>query len=99
MLSFIPKVGAIVASIPTAVMGGIEILLFGMIASVGIKTLVQNKVNVDGRNLAIMSVMLVIGLGGAVLNIGSFSLQGLGLAAITGLALNLIFVLTKASED
>lgn len=98
-LAFVPKIGVIVSSIPVAVMGGIEILLFGMIASVGIKTLVQNKVSVDGRNLAIMSVMLVIGLGGAVINVGNFSLQGLGLAAITGLVLNAIFVLTKASED
>jgi len=99
ILSFIPKVGYIVSSIPTAVMGGIEILLFGMIASVGLKTLVDNKVNLDGKNLVIVSTMLVLSLGGATLTIGSFNLEGIGLAVIAGLILNAIFVLTKASDE
>lgn len=70
ILSFVPKVGAVIQSIPTAVMGGIEILLFGMIAAVGMKTLIENRVKVDGKNLIIISVMLVVGIGGAAIGIG-----------------------------
>jgi uracil permease len=66
LLALIPKVGAIVRSIPVPVMGGIEILLFGMIASIGAKTLINNQVKVEGKNLVTMSLMLVTGLGGAV---------------------------------
>lgn len=99
VLSFIPKIGALVNSIPTSVMGGIEIILFGMIAAVGLKTLIDNKVKVDGKNLIIIAIMLVVSLGGAKINIGNFELEGIGLAAITGLVLNLIFQLTKASDD
>ncbi|AKI96530.1 uracil-xanthine permease family protein [Kosmotoga pacifica] len=99
ILSFVPKVGAIIQSIPTAVMGGIEILLFGMIATVGLKSLVSNRVKLDGRNLILVSVMLVFGLGGAKLSIGSFALEGLGLAALVGLILNALFTYTKASEE
>jgi uracil permease len=99
ILSFIPKVGYIVSSIPVAVMGGIEILLFGMIAAVGLKTLVDNQVKLDGKNLVIVSTMLVLSLGGAKLTIGSFNLEGIGLAVLAGLVLNAIFVLTKASEE
>ena len=99
ILSFIPKVGALVQSIPQSVMGGIEFLLFGMIASIGIKTLVQNRVKLDGKNLIVASLMLVSGLGGVKVGIGSFVLQGLGLAAVVGFSANLIFSLTKASED
>ena len=99
ILSFIPKVGALIQSIPQAVMGGIEILLFGMIASIGVKTLVQNRVKIDGKNLVIASVMLVAGLGGAKLAIGNFTLQGLGLAAVVGFLANLLLSVTRASED
>ncbi|MBO8159992.1 MAG: uracil-xanthine permease [Thermosipho sp. (in: Bacteria)] len=99
ILSLVPKVGAVVRSIPVPVMGGIEILLFGMIASIGVRTLVGNKVKVDGRNLVTMSLMLVTGLGGAIFQAGNFALQGLGLAAIVGIVVNGIFVLTGASDD
>ncbi len=99
ILSFIPKVGAFIESIPVAVMGGIEILLFGMIAAVGMRTLIDNRVKIDGKNLITIAVMLVIGIGGAVVNIGSVSFSGIGLAAIVGLILNGIFVLTNATED
>lgn len=99
ILSFVPKVGAIIQSIPIPVMGGIEILLFGMIAAVGLKSLVKNQVKIEGKNLITISVMLVIGLGGAKLTAGSFTLEGLGLAAIVGLALNAFFTLTKAPEE
>ncbi len=99
LMAFIPKVGALVRSIPVPVMGGIMIMLFGMIAAVGMRTLIQNRVKVDGKNLIIIAVMLVAGLGGAKWQVGNFSLQGLGLAAIVGIGLNALFVLTKAPED
>ncbi|MEA1883397.1 MAG: uracil-xanthine permease family protein [Thermotogota bacterium] len=99
ILSFVPKVGFIISSIPTAVMGGIEILLFGMIAAVGLKTLVDNQVKVDGKNLVIIAIMLVLSLGGAKLQLGTFTLEGIGLAVLVGLILNLLFIYTKASEE
>ncbi|MBN2219483.1 MAG: uracil-xanthine permease [Kosmotogaceae bacterium] len=99
ILSFVPKVGALIQSIPTAVMGGIEILLFGMIAAVGMKTLIENRVKVDGKNLIIISVMLVVGIGGAAIGIGPVRFEGIGLAALVGLLLNGIFVMTKAPEE
>lgn len=99
ILSFVPKVGFIISSIPTAVMGGIEILLFGMIAAVGLKTLVDNQIKVDGKNLVIIAVMLVLSLGGAKLQLGTFTLEGIGLAVLVGLILNLLFMYTKASEE
>jgi uracil permease len=99
ILSFVPKVGAVIQSIPTAVMGGIEILLFGMIAAVGMKTLIENRVKVDGKNLIIISVMLVVGIGGAAIGIGPVRFEGIGLAALVGLILNGIFVATKAPEE
>ncbi|AEX86069.1 uracil-xanthine permease [Marinitoga piezophila KA3] len=99
LMSLVPKVGALVRSIPVPVMGGIEILLFGMIASIGAKTLINNQVKVEGKNLVIMSLMLVTGLGGAVFQAGNFALQGLGLAAIVGILANAILSLTGASDD
>ena len=71
------------------------ILLFGSIQSVGIKTLVENKVQVDGKNLIIISIMLVIGIGGATISLGNQVFQGLGLQALIGLLLNQFFMLTK----
>jgi len=63
------------------------------------RTLIQNQVRVDGKNLIIISVMLVAGLGGAKFEAGNFSLQGLGLAAIIGILLNAIFMITRAPEE
>jgi len=100
ILSFIPKVGAAIQSIPVAVMGGIEIILFGMIASVGIKTLItSHKVNeLADKDLLILAIMLVVGLGGAMVSIGTINFSGIGLAAIVGIVLNLIFILTKCTD-
>ncbi len=90
-LSFIPKFTAIIATIPTPVIGGISILLFGMISSIGIKNMIDAKVDFTNAKIIIVSsVMLVLGLGGAVFELGEFKIEGLGLAAIIGILLNLL---------
>jgi len=90
-LAFIPKFTSIVGTIPVPVIGGISILLFGMISSIGIKNMVDAKLDLtDPRFLIITAVMLVLGLGGAAFEIGRFAISGLGLAAIVGIILNVI---------
>lgn len=94
--SIIGKLSALLQSIPQAVLGGIMLLLFGTIASVGVQNLIQNKVDMnDTRNVIIISVMLTIGLGGAVLSSGSFAISGIGLSAVIGVILNLCLPKTK----
>lgn len=96
VFSVIGKLNALLQSIPQAVLGGIMLLLFGTIASVGIQSLVRNKVDFsDTRNIIIASVVLTTGIGGAVLSVGSFSLTGIGLSAVIGIILNLILPQTK----
>jgi uracil permease len=91
ILSVVPKFGAMISTIPAPVIGGISILLFGMISSIGIKTMVDNRVNLhDPRILIITAAMLVLGLGGAEFVLGPIALSGLGLAAIVGIILNAI---------
>lgn len=91
-LSFLGKFTALISTIPASVLGGMSILLYGVIASNGLKVLIDARVNFGQvRNLVIASAMLVLGLGGAVLHIGRFSLSGTALAAIVGILLNLIF--------
>jgi len=91
VLSFVPKFTSIIGTIPSPVIGGISILLFGMISSIGIKNMVDNKVDfTNAKILMITAAMLVLGLGGAEFAIGNFHLVGLGLAAVVGIILNLI---------
>jgi len=91
LLSFVGKVGALLSTIPTPVMGGIMILLFGMITVVGINTLVRSgKDLTTPRNLIIVAVILVCGIGGMKFTAGSFAIEKIGLAGILGLALNLV---------
>ena len=91
ILALVGKVGAAIQTIPTAVLGGIMLLLFGSIASVGINNLVKVKVDMNKtRNLIIVSLILTIGIGGAVISFGKFSLAGIGLASLVGVILNLI---------
>ena len=91
VLSFVPKFTSIIDTIPGPVIGGISILLFGMISSIGIKNMVDNKVDfTNAKILMITAAMLVLGLGGAEFTIGNFHLVGLGLAAVVGILLNLI---------
>ena len=90
LLGFVGKFTALVASIPTPVMGGILVLLFGLIAGNGLKVMVEAKVNLSSiRNLIIVATMLVIGLGGAAFAINdAVALTGMSLAAIAGILLN-----------
>ena len=91
LFSVLGKVSALLKTIPSAVLGGIMLLLFGTIASVGINTLVKNKVDMgDTRNLVIASLILTTGIGGAELICGSITFGGIGLAAMVGVILNLI---------
>ncbi|MCE2616358.1 MAG: uracil-xanthine permease family protein [Phocaeicola sp.] len=91
VFSVVGKLSALLQSIPQAVLGGIMLLLFGTIASVGIQNLIQHHVDLNKtRNIIIVSVTLTMGIGGAVLGWGSFSISGIGLSAIVGVILNLI---------
>ncbi|WP_249029244.1 uracil-xanthine permease family protein [Tannockella kyphosi] len=93
LLSCLDYVTVIINSIPTCVLGGMSILLYGVIASNGLRILVDNKIDFSkSRNLIIASAMLVVGLGGAVFPIaGSATLSGTALSAIVGVVLNLLF--------
>ena len=92
LFSFFGKLMAAIETIPAAVLGGISILLFGIIASSGLRMLVDNKIDFgEKRNLVISSVILVIGIGGAKIEFSeTFAIEGMALAAIIGVVLNLI---------
>jgi len=92
LFGFVGKVSAVISSIPGAVMGGVSILLFGIIASSGLRMLIDHKVDFDQkRNLMIASVVLVLGIGGAFINLpGNVQLSGMALSAIVGVVLNLV---------
>jgi uracil permease len=99
-LSFIGKLGAVLQSIPTPVMGGILILLFGAITVVGLTTLTGARDDLTKpRNLIIVSMILVLGIGGMQLDVGNFQLGGIGLAGIVGVLLNLILPSGEAHEE
>lgn len=90
-LSFLGKFTALISTIPNAVLGGMSILLYGVIASNGLKVLIKERVDFSQmRNLIIASAMLVLGLGGAILKLGPVTLSGTALSAMTGIILNLI---------
>jgi len=94
-LAFIGKFGAILQSIPVPVMGGILCLLFGSIAAVGMNTMIRHNIDLsEARNLVIVSVTLVFGIGGVLIGTGDgpddFGLKGIALCAIVAIALNLI---------
>ena len=98
---FIPKFGAAISSIPTPVMGGISLLLFGLIASSGLRLLVKSGIDFShSRNLIMASVVLVVGIGmeagGFAIPLGNYTLPGMTLSALLGVILNLI--LPKESE-
>lgn len=91
VLALVGKLGAILQTIPVPVMGGIMMLLFGSIATVGLNTLIKNNVDLHkSRNLVIVAITLVFGIGGMAFGIGDFSLQGVSLCGIVAILLNQI---------
>ncbi|NJP36429.1 solute carrier family 23 protein [Alkalicoccus luteus] len=92
LFGFVGKVSALITTIPTSVMGGVSILLFGIIASNGLRMLIDNQVEIGKkRNLVIVSVVLVIGIGGAFIQVSDdVQIAGMALATIVGILLNLI---------
>ena len=100
ILALVGKLGAVLQTIPMPVMGGIMILLFGSIATVGLNTLIKNKVDLhQSRNLVIVAVTLVFGIGGMAFGIGEFSLQGVSLCGIVAILLNLILPKTLGENQ
>lgn len=92
LLSFCGKLAALISSIPTPVMGGISILLFGIIAASGIRMLVEAKVDYNrSQNLILTTVVLVIGISGATIQLGDVALTGMGLATIVAIVLSIFF--------
>lgn len=91
LLAFVGKLSAIISSIPPAVMGGISILLFGVIAASGIRVLVESKVDYSkSKNLIITAVVFIIGISGIAVNIGTIQLKGMALATIAAIVLSLV---------
>lgn len=99
LFSVLGKMSALLKTIPGAVLGGIMLLLFGTIASVGINSLIKNKTDMgDTRNLVIASLILTLGIGGAEMTFGRITIGGIGLAALVGVLLNLIIPKKKPAE-
>lgn len=95
-LAFVGKLGALMQTIPVPVMGGIMCLLFGSIAAVGLNSLIKNQVDLsEPRNLCIVGVTLVFGIGGMAFGIGSFSLTGISLCGIVAITMNLLLPLPR----
>lgn len=89
--SFIGKLSALIETIPSPVIGGISFLLFGVIASSGLRVMIENQIDFNAkRNLMISSVILVIGIGNAYLQLGKYQFSGLAVAAVLGIILNLV---------
>jgi uracil permease len=96
VLAFVGKLGGLLATIPVPVMGGILLLLFGIIATVGMETLIKSKTDLaDPRNMIIVSVILVFAIGGMTFNFGGVGFSGIGLGAIVGILLNLVLPKTR----
>lgn len=99
VISFFGKAIGVVETVPTCVLGGACIVLYGMISSVGLRTLVENHVDfTQNRNLCIAAVMLVLAIGGAVIGGAVFSVSGIGLGILAGILLNLILPEPKKPE-
>ncbi|WP_261663450.1 uracil-xanthine permease family protein [Deinococcus sp. Marseille-Q6407] len=99
---FSPKLAALLASLPPSVLGGVSILLFGMIASVGIRTLAEAQIDfAHSRNLIVVSLILVLGLGGAAFKLpgSQQELSGMALAALVGIVANLLLPAQRPETD
>jgi uracil permease len=89
--AFIGKISGFLQTIPDSILGGTMLLLFGMITVVGIKSITESKTNLNKtKNMVIVGTMLIIGVGGAIITAGTFSLAGVGLASVAGIVLNLV---------
>jgi uracil permease len=100
LLAFVGKVGAILQTVPVPVMGGIMLLLFGAITVVGLNSLVKAGEDLtEPRNLAIVALILVFGIGGMAFSVSEFALKGIGLAGITGVVLNLILPRNRTEAE
>ena len=100
LMAFVGKFGALLQTIPLPVMGGIMILLFGSIAGIGLKTIIDGRVDLmKPRNLCLVSVTLVTGIGGLGVTIGSFSLQGISLCGVLAVLLNQILPPGELEEE
>lgn len=101
IFGFVGKISAVISSIPSAVMGGISILLFGIIASSGLRMLIDHRVDFDKkRNLMIAAVILVIGIGGAYIQLpNNVQLSGMALSAIVGVILNVVLPGKEKNDD
>ncbi|MBA1392389.1 uracil permease [Lactobacillus sp. XV13L] len=99
IFGFIGKLSALIQSIPSPVIGGISFLLFGVIASSGLRILIDNHIDFNQkRNLMFGSLILVIGIGNAYLQLGQYQFSGLAVATVLGIVLNLILPQKAASE-
>lgn len=91
LMAFVGKLGALLQTIPPVVMGGIMMLLFGLIASVGLGSLIKAKVDFEQpRNFIIFAIVLVFGIGGMALSFGGYNIQGISLCALVAILLNLV---------
>ncbi|MCG7533221.1 uracil-xanthine permease family protein [Psychrobium sp. MM17-31] len=91
LMAFVGKLGTLLQTIPPVVMGGIMMLLFGLIASVGLGSLIKAKVDFEQpRNFIIFAIVLVFGIGGMALNFGGYNIQGISLCALVAILLNLV---------
>jgi len=92
IVSFLPKLAFLIHSVPAPVIGGISILLFGLISSNGIKSLVQEETDFkDFKNMFIVAVMLIIGAGGTVIDIAGVQFSSLAVSALIGVMMNVAF--------
>jgi len=92
VLSFVGKLAAAIQTIPVPVMGGVSLLLFGVIAASGVRMLVDSKVDYSqSRNLILTSIVLIIGVSGASITIGTVTMKGMALATVVSIMLSLCF--------
>jgi uracil permease len=94
ILGFSGKMSALINTIPTPVIGGVSMLLFGTIATSGLRTFIEEKVDFSkSRNLILTSMIFIVGLSGITLSLGSVQLKGMGLATIVGMILSILFII------